>query len=416
MNELTKAKIRKNNMKLYPWYTTLSVDLIFFHVVKFLFLTQIREISASMVVLSVSIYAFYMIFLQMPITYMIKKIGFRNGIIVGNLCNVVYVMIILFSSNIFHLLIAELMSAFCFSFKNIAEPSLLNISIPKTQKKSNLFSKIDQKGQARFYYIDSITTMLAGFLYAVNPYLPFILTILTSCICALLAKGFINMPIEGEEAQKNSIFKNFKTILQSQRMVLLLLYSGLMTGILALIADYRTSLLVDLQVSAQATGIIVAMIGILAGLSAKRVTIFNNKYHNHSLTYIALGILILIALAGFITLIPISSIFIIAIVVFCFSVIKMLESLYRGLMRRYLSNFATPLLIDKIYSAQGILDNTMRMLIGFLGSFLLSQYCTAEALIILSMLFVPIVLLLLYFMKRRVGLKPENYEKKEIFQ
>jgi len=54
-----------------------------------------------------------------------------------------YVGVLIFSTNLAHLCIAELMSAVTFSLKDVAEPSLLNISIPKTEKKGKIYSKIE---------------------------------------------------------------------------------------------------------------------------------------------------------------------------------------------------------------------------------------------------------------------------------
>ena len=70
-----KQKMRKINMKLYPIYKTLSWDLLFYYTINFLFLTQIKNISASDVVLTNSFYALFAMVLQIPINILIAFWG-----------------------------------------------------------------------------------------------------------------------------------------------------------------------------------------------------------------------------------------------------------------------------------------------------------------------------------------------------
>jgi len=67
------VKARKKNMKLYSFYRTFACDSIFLYAVKFLFLTQIKGISAADVIFSISMYALFMVILQIPATILIRK-------------------------------------------------------------------------------------------------------------------------------------------------------------------------------------------------------------------------------------------------------------------------------------------------------------------------------------------------------
>ena len=46
-----RVKKRKQNMKIYSLYRMLSADHIFFYAIDFIFLTQIKNISAADIVL-----------------------------------------------------------------------------------------------------------------------------------------------------------------------------------------------------------------------------------------------------------------------------------------------------------------------------------------------------------------------------
>ena len=68
------AKARKQNMRLYALYRPISLDLLFYYCIEFLFLTQVKQISASHVVLGASFYAIFMIIWQVPASVIIDKI------------------------------------------------------------------------------------------------------------------------------------------------------------------------------------------------------------------------------------------------------------------------------------------------------------------------------------------------------
>ena len=62
MNQEKKIrKARKQNMKLYSLYRAISIDLIFYYAIEFLFLTQVKHLSSSDVVLGGAFYAIFIV-------------------------------------------------------------------------------------------------------------------------------------------------------------------------------------------------------------------------------------------------------------------------------------------------------------------------------------------------------------------
>lgn len=152
MEETNKIQMRKRNMKLFPAYKTLSWDYIFFYTINFLFLTQVKNINPADVVLIDSFYYLFTMFSQIPATFIIEFLGRKNSIVLGNILSCLYMVVIIFSNNLFNLVIAEMLSAISFAIKESAEPSLLNESIPRSKFKSKIFAKISQKGASRILY------------------------------------------------------------------------------------------------------------------------------------------------------------------------------------------------------------------------------------------------------------------------
>ena len=178
-------------MRIFPLYKKLGCDYLFFYTIDFLFLTQIKSISVSDVVLKSTFYAFFSIILQIPANIIVEFIGRKNSIILGNILNCIYMVIIMLSKNLSDLIIAEFFSALAFSIKNVAEPSLLNESIPPSKYKSQIFSKINAKGLSGYYILDSISKIIAGYLFVINGYLPVVCSMIILIIVSFLSIKFI---------------------------------------------------------------------------------------------------------------------------------------------------------------------------------------------------------------------------------
>lgn len=415
------VKARKRNMKLYPFYRAFASDIIFLYAIKLLFLTQVRGVTAADVIFSVSMYAMFMIFLQIPAMVVIQKIGYRRSAFLSNLFNIFYVGILMFSSNVVHLCIAEFMSALTFSLKDVAEPSLLSASIPKTEKRGKIYSKLEGKGKAHYYYIDAITAVLSGFMYAANPYLPLILAIAVSVFACLLSLLFEEIKEEKEVEEEfntkeyiGQLQKSFVFILKSKRLKSLLLYSGITWGFMCIMADYRTSVLQDINTPAQIIGIMSAIFGIVSGIASKKQVEFHNMFRNHSLSVIMISCATAMVLSGAIVLIKAPVWICIAIILVLGLVGKIDNAMNNILTNRYLGNFSSGEMTSNIYATNSIARNIFRMIIGMTGSWLIGVVPSANAMFYAGGVFLLISIILMLYMRERVGLKPEEYPKEEI--
>lgn len=225
------AKRRKLNMRLYPIYKMIGTDVLFFNAIKVLFLTQIKLISNANVVFLESLYAFFKMIFTIPMTTIVAKLGKRKSIVLGNILVTLEFVIILFSRNYIHLILSQIVSAIGWSLRSTTESPFLDSSIPDTKNKGKIFTKIDSKGYSKYCYISAIATILAGFLYEINPYIPLILAISFDVLCLMISLNFVEVN-ENEEIQtqtktiKESIVEvkeDFKFIFKSPRLRSLLL-------------------------------------------------------------------------------------------------------------------------------------------------------------------------------------------------
>lgn len=419
MEEVQTRQMRKRNMKLFPTYRKLAWDYIFFYTINFLFLTQIKGINPADIVLIDSFYYLFASIAQIPSTLIIEFLGRKNSMIFANILNCLYMVVIIFSKNLFNLIIAECLSSLAFAIKESAEPSLLNESIPPTKKKSEIFARISEKGMSSYYIINGIATILAGFLYEVNPYIPIILSLITLIIVTLLSTLFIE-PVKKRKKKKvnldqiKDIKESFQYILKSERIKSLILFSILMTGILGILSNYEISLLEDLDVSASSLGILFAILGITASIGTKKQDKIHKKYKNKSLTKIGLTLVGSCIISGIAGIVSKEYRIGIILIIVAYLVKYICAGAYYALIEKYLSNFTNKDIDTKIYTANNCIRSISSAVIGIMASFLLDRLETAYCMIIIGSIFAILMILVSKYMRTRVGLKPEEYSKEEV--
>lgn len=415
------VQMRKRNMKIFPTYKKLAWDYLFFYTINFLFLTQVKHINPADVVLIDAFYSLFGIMAQIPATFIVQFLGRKNSIILANVVNCLYMVVVIFSTNLFNLVTAELMSSLAFAIKDTAEPSLLNESIPKAKSKDKIFAKISEKGASGYYFLNAVSTILAGLLYEINPYIPIILSLTTLIIVTVISTFFIE-PIKKKKVNFKDIsiisnFKeiesSFKFILKSERLKSLLLFTSLIGGLLITLDTYQVSLLEELNISSGTIGIIFAVLGIIASLATKKQEQFHQKFRNKSLGVIGLLITGACLASGVFGVFANNMRYLIIGIILAYIIKYAITGIYYNLSEKYLRNFANEDIDTKIYTVKNLLKSISSAIIGIFAAFLLDRMSTAYCMIILGGSFTILILLSIRYMKTRVGLKPEEYSKEE---
>lgn len=279
MSKDTDIQMRKRNMKLFPTYKKLAWDYLFYYSIDFLFLTQIKNLSAADVVLANSIKYLFGIFIQIPANVIVEFLGRKNSIILGNILNCFYLLMFMMTGNLFDLILAKFISSLAVSIKEIAEPGLLNASIPPSEYKSNIFAKINAKGASGFYILSAISKIIGGFLFEINGYIPMILCLITLIIVSIISMLYIE-PIKKQNNKSNTkntimtqikdIQDGIKFILKSERLKALILSAALIASFLSILTSYRTSLLQDIGTPAYIISFAAAMYSASSAIRSKK--------------------------------------------------------------------------------------------------------------------------------------------------
>jgi MFS family permease len=414
------AQKKKLNMKLYPIYKIVASDVLFFNVVKVLFLTQVKGISNANVVFLETLYSFFKMIFTIPMSAIITKLGKRRSIIIGNIFWTLEFIVILFSKNYICLILSQFLSGIGWAFKSISETPFLTHTLPKTKIKGKILTKIDSNGYSKYCYINAITTIASGFLYEINPYIPLCLAIFFLLLSVTISLNFIEIEEKNELKTKTIIqtiteVKNdLKFIFKSSRLRSLILVLGFMWGIICLFAMYQSTLLKDINLPAKYIGIIVAILGIIQGKASTKANQLNEKYKNRTLTYIGLRITIAVIVAGGVVIVGISKIPQLAIIIFTCILRVSDHGMFNIIKEKYLGNFMSPDILTKVYSVNSLSASVFRMIISAIGSYFLTFMSIEYAMVVVGSLFTILTILVSKYIKTKIGLKPEEYSPQDI--
>ena len=415
--DITKAK--KINVNLYTRYKMLSWDLLFYYAIIFLFFTQTKGISAADVLLAESFYPIFKIIFLIPATILIDSLGKRKSLIIGNFFLFLSILTYIIGLNFAFIVVGELLSAIGFIIKGVCESNMIYDSLEKDEKRGTRFAKIEGKGTSYYYYIDAVSSVIAGLLFSINGYIPMILCLICTVISLYLSTKFKDID-EKHKVDKYKIYKECKDLFnsfrlfgKSPRLKNLIFFGALISAIILSLTMLRSSIMQDIGIPSEYFGIIFAVLGLVSGIAAKNENRFHKKFRNRTLTSLAIPLTFSCIVIGVFCSVNLGYGANMAVVLMAFLVQYIARGPFYPLIKQYMNNFTTASLRNKISSSFNLLENILRFLITFAASNLLRVTTTANTFTVLGCILSIIVVLMLDNMKKKVGLKPEQYSSRD---
>lgn len=420
MDKKELSKKRRKNAKLFSIYKMFSWDLLFFYSIEFLFYTITKGITASEVLIINGFYLMSKIIMQLPAVVINDAVGRKNCIVIGNVALVIYILILILGKGAISIIIANLFCAIGYDLKYLSETNLLYDSV-STRGGEGLYSKIDSKGGSLYYIFDGITALISGYLFINNNYLPMIL-----CLVCIVISTVISLMFEDiyEKPKKKKISKTIsntlkdlkktaKFILKSGRMKAIIIFQIVLYGTIKIIDTYRSDLLIDLGIPEEQYAVIIGILSIIGGIAVSQKRSIEKKYKNRTLTFISMSYLIGVILVGVIASISKTNV-IIPIVLLIFAIQKVCSAIWFVLETKYIKNFTTEKNRSNIAFAYEIVGATSASIFSILGGILLDHTNIEYSFLIIGLISLALMVLTLDYMKTRIGLKPHQYDKKDI--
>ena len=402
MNNTEEIQNKKINARLYPIYKMLSWDLLFYYSIIFLYLVQAKNFSASQVMLGEAFFTASCFVLQIPIGLLVDKIGKKRSLVIANICMCLFSFILLIIQNFNQLLIGYFIDAIGYVLKTVCETNILYDSLPIGKKRGNLYSEIDGIGASRYYVVDAITSLIAGYAFVLNPYLPIIFCFIANIISTILATRFRSIKLQNEQVEvKEGVREYFRQLgeairftKKSKRIFCLLLYFGLVSGLIYNLTTFRSSVLEGISIPEHYFGIIFAISQMVAAICAKAQIFIHKRFRNKTLAVLGIPLTISCIIIGFLAMIGTSTTFkVIIVLLFVFQ--GAIKGAYNVLIYRYLNNFTNRKIRTKLATIRNMFYNISSILISLFGAMLLNYTDSANTIIIVGCMMTILIILLL---------------------
>lgn len=425
-NSVKKSKIskkRRNNAILYPIYKMFSWDLLCFYSVEFLFYTITKGVTASQVLLITASYMLGKLFFQIPSVAIADYLGKRKSLIIGNAILVVYMILIIYSPGLLGILIATALSGFGYDIKAITEGNLLYDSVA-TRGGDGIYTKIDSKGASAYYVIDTALSIIAGYLFVINNYIPIYICLFFLIVSFVLSFKFEDIHRSKKEktginlkeflsGYSKDIKSSFNFIRKSNRMKSYVLFATVFYGVIKIMSTCKNDLLIDMKISEEQFSLIYAALSLIAAISAMFSKKVQRKLKNKTLKLISLSYIFSIIGVGIISIKLTNEIAIPLVLMLC-CVMRISDSQWYVTEYTYLKNFTNYDTRVKITFTFELIVVGVTSLIAALGSLLLKYIEIRYAILFLGLLALALITIVLDYMRTRIGLKPKEYKKEDI--
>ena len=360
--------------------------------------------------------------LQIPAVTIADLLGRRKGIIIGNCLLAIYLLVLIFAPGVIGVIIADFICAFGFDMKLIAETNLLYDSV-STRGGEGLYLNIDARGGSWHYWLDGIVCLTAGYLFVFNNYLPMFVCLTFVLISTALSFRFKDVySVKKDERKKviqvlheynDDLKQSLKFIVKSNRMRSYVIFGAVFYGTIKMIDTYRNELLVSKGIPEEQFSAIIAILMLIAGVAATFSKKIHRRFKNKTLTVISLTHICSCIIIGLVAKFLPNELGIPIILLLCV-VLKECSAIWSILEYKYLKNFSTSENRNKITFSYELINGTVTSILAVLGSILLDIAGVDNAFILAGLILLVIIILILDYMRTRIGLKPSEYKKEDI--
>lgn len=226
MQENLRKKVELSN-KIFPWFSGLSGDLIFFIAIDTLFLTQVKGLNAAQISIIGFISCFFCVVLQKIILKIIEKIGNNASMKLGTILLLLSSVFLIIGKDVWILSIYKIFRDMAKMFMIMKNVILKDNLIYTNQEE--LFVPITTKAQSIYAVITTINAVAMSYLYKINNYLPIYISILFNTVWIVMSFFITDIVEKNKLKIKNK--EQLEKIELSKIIILIFIVIALFSGI-----------------------------------------------------------------------------------------------------------------------------------------------------------------------------------------
>ena len=172
-------------LRVFPWFSGLTGDLLFYIAIDTLFLTIVKGFSPAEIVSIVSLAQLICIVLQFPVLFIIKRIGNTASIRMGASLLLLSAILITFGQSYSVVLLGRVFHDVAAIFKSMSVVALEN-SLELLDRRAD-FVRYRTAENTVYAVITMLIAFVAGYMFNLSPYLPMIGCISTCTLGVVLS-------------------------------------------------------------------------------------------------------------------------------------------------------------------------------------------------------------------------------------
>ena len=417
-----KRKARRRNALIFPLYKVFGWDLLCYYSIEYLFFTITKGLKPSFVLIISAAYIISKVIMQIPSVIISEYLGKKKSIIIGNTLVALCIILEIFSPNFLVIIIAQIFAGFGYDIKAICDGNLLYDSVA-TKGGDGLYTKLETKGGSGYYVLDAILSIMAGYLFVMNNYIPMTICLICVLISLILSCVFKEVyPVDKNKRKKigkfakeykNNIRDSLKFIKRSRRIKAYVLFASVFYALITIFDTYKFDLLTDVGIGAEQFSMIIASLSLIAAISVGFSKKVQKRLKNKFLTFISLIYILSWLLIGIIILRFTNNI-IIPIILMFYVIIRRCDSQWYIVRGKYLKNFTRQNTREKITFTFELITSLAGGIAALAGAWILEVTDIRHAIILVSLAGLALIIMVLDYMKTRFGLKPKEYKKEDI--
>jgi len=412
-------KKAKKNINLYAIYELFGYDLHFFLIIGIYFLTEVKNLTITQFLLLNAVISLFTAIFQIPTGIITDKVGRKQCVVLGNLFFMLFGIVLMLGNHFFSFAIAAMFLGIGYSLKSAAETPLLIDSLTLL-KKQDEFGKFEGKAFAIYSYVSCALALVSGYIYTINNYLPIILMILFAFFAFVFSLFFTNIELKEGSDKKSSTELQYlkecaKHLFFSKRLKSLLFFVFAFAGILVISIDFSKIALQETGISVTLFGVIQAIFCLFVGFGSQLQFKLEQKLKKKTLTVLSIVFIIsfiIIGILGFLDII--SNLQIILLVLIVISQ-RIVSGIYGISSQKYFTNFTSQQVRGKMISILYLVQELGATTFLALSTLVLDKTESIyKSYMILGAIFLVLFIFILGYMRKRVGLEPDEYTRQDL--
>jgi len=288
------------NVKIYYYYSTFA-ELLILGPILVLYLTA-KGLSFAEIMALQSISAIGTFIFEVPTGAVADRIGRKHSIFLGAIIWAVSLTMYILGKSYIIFILAELTFSLGAAFKSGADSALIFDSL-KAEGREKEYQGIEGKARAFALYAQAIGSVVAGFVYEINIFLPMIISVIFMIVTAFITLSFKEPPME-EEGSKASetyfkqIYESGKHVLTHEKLKAIILYTMMFSIFYRAGFWYYQPYMETVKIPVRYFGIIFFIFNITAAFFSKRSSYIMEKTKPRTLTFMAFLMIASFALMG----------------------------------------------------------------------------------------------------------------------